>query len=88
MREFWGRVQTQRGIICPGEGTQQHGGSLWFRELLRVATIWGLLELSGLPYIWMANVGDSFVGYVMEWLKMAKNPFIWSYSQNNSMHKI
>lgn len=68
--------------------TQQHGGSLWFRELLRVATVWGLLELPGLSYIWMANAGDSFVGYVMEWLKMAKNPFIWSYGQNNSMHKI
>lgn len=31
-----------QGLVCAGDGSQQHGGGFWVRELPRPAAAWGL----------------------------------------------
>lgn len=55
-------MQSERGFICSGEVTQQHGRESMDPRASEGSSNGGLSELPGLSYLWLSDVGQSFVG--------------------------
>ena len=60
------RRNSDKELPCPRDDSYQHKGESGSHRPLRAALACGPLEPQGLTFLWLADLGHSFMGYAKQ----------------------